>query len=278
MLEFINDVKKKALSFAQIGKPKTPTKVNRRIYTGLGPEWEPLIQAKSDAMVTMSIDELTSLLMGHKERRSYAATSEQSQQLTPAPLSGILGPPPAEVHYIDSCGRIDYSGNNYGGKAKNRGKGKGIGQGSAYGGHGLGGNPRSSSYGGHGSTRGQGGQGRPLSNPNPNFAGNYWGGQGSFGRNGSGYNINPARDTRTIRPGFSSQPVSFNSMGSTQIGPFHMPGGPASASSPVAASVASTPVNFRLISLHLSPVLYGINVSVIRPFQLFFVLLVLPFY
>ncbi|PKI49607.1 hypothetical protein CRG98_029997 [Punica granatum] len=188
-------------------------------------------------MVTMSIDELTSLLMGHEERRSYTTTREQSQQLTPAPLSGILGPPPAEVHYTDSRGRIDYRGNNYGGKAKNRGKGKGIGQGSAYGGHGLGGNPRSPSYGGHGGTRGQGGQGRPLSIPNPNFAGNYRGGQGSFGRNGSGYNINPARDTRTIQPGFSSQPGTFNSMGSTQIGPFHMPGGPASASSPVAASV-----------------------------------------
>ncbi|PKI66392.1 hypothetical protein CRG98_013194 [Punica granatum] len=207
MLEFINDVKKKALSFAQIGKPKTSTEVNREIYTGLGPEWELLILAKSDTMVTICIDELTSLLMGHEERRLYAATREQSQQLTPAPLSGILGPLSAEVHYIDNHGRIDYRGINYGGKAKNRGKGKGIGQGSAYGGHGLG--------------------------------GNYRGGQGSFGRNGSGYNINPARDTRTIQPGFSSQPGSFNSMGSTQIGPFHMPGSPASASNPVATSVAN---------------------------------------
>ncbi|PKI64053.1 hypothetical protein CRG98_015585 [Punica granatum] len=188
-------------------------------------------------MVTMSIDELTSLLMGHEERRSYATTREQSQQLTPAPLSGILGPPPAEVHYTDSHGRTNYRGNNYGGKAKNIGKGKGIGQGIAYGDHGPGGEPRSSSYGGHGGTRGQGGQGRPLSNPNPNFAGSYRGGRGSFGRNGSGYNINPVRDTRTIRPGFFSQPGSFNSMDSTQTGPFHMPGGPAFASSPVAASV-----------------------------------------
>ncbi|PKI61253.1 hypothetical protein CRG98_018352 [Punica granatum] len=200
-------------------------------------------------MVTMSIDELTSLLMGHEERRSYAATREQSQQLTPAPLSGILGPPSAEVHYTDSRERIDYRGNNYGGKAKNRGKGKGIGQGSAYSGHGLGGEPWSSSYGGHGGTGGQGGQGRPLSNPNPNFAGSYRGGQGSFGRNGLGYNINPNRDTRTIRTDFFSQPGSFNSMGSSQTGPFHMPGGPASASSPVTASVnlVPNPVFFSVI-------------------------------
>ncbi|PKI48918.1 hypothetical protein CRG98_030694 [Punica granatum] len=38
MLGFINEVKKKAFNFAQIGKPKTQAEVNRRIYTGLGPE------------------------------------------------------------------------------------------------------------------------------------------------------------------------------------------------------------------------------------------------
>ncbi|PKI71242.1 hypothetical protein CRG98_008417 [Punica granatum] len=127
MLEFINDVKKKVLDFAQIGKPKTPTEINRRIYIGLGPKWESLILAKSDSMATMSIDELTSLLMGHEKRRSYAATREQSQQLAPALLSEILGPPPAEVHYTVSRGRSDDRGYGYGGKTKNRNKGKGNG-------------------------------------------------------------------------------------------------------------------------------------------------------
>ncbi|PKI45222.1 hypothetical protein CRG98_034400 [Punica granatum] len=77
MLRFINEVKKKALNFAQIEKPKTPIEINRHIYTNLGPEWEPFILAKSDTMITMSIDELTSLLMEHDDRRSYAAIHEQ---------------------------------------------------------------------------------------------------------------------------------------------------------------------------------------------------------
>ncbi|PKI54957.1 hypothetical protein CRG98_024629 [Punica granatum] len=72
ILRFINEVKGKALNFAQIRKPKTPAEINRRIYTGLGPEWEPFILAKSDTMITMSLNELTSLLMGPDERSTYA--------------------------------------------------------------------------------------------------------------------------------------------------------------------------------------------------------------
>ncbi|PKI43095.1 hypothetical protein CRG98_036574 [Punica granatum] len=77
-------------------------------------------------MVTMSIDELTSLLMGHDERHSYAAMKEQSAS---APLSGILGPPPTEVNFADGRGR-----NEDRGKGK-KGKSSGRGNGSSYGGH-----------------------------------------------------------------------------------------------------------------------------------------------
>ncbi|PKI51773.1 hypothetical protein CRG98_027821 [Punica granatum] len=189
-------------------------------------------------METISIDEHTSLLMGHEERRSYAATREQSQQLALAPLSGILGPTPGEVHYTNSRGMSDDCGYGYSVKAKNKGKGRGNGgNGSSYGGYGHGhgsDNTRNSDYG---STREPGRQGRPLSMPNPNFAGQYRGEQGRTGWNGPGYNAHPTRDTRAIRPSLFSQPGAFNLLGSPQLSPIHISLGPASASSPIAASI-----------------------------------------
>ncbi|PKI73026.1 hypothetical protein CRG98_006577 [Punica granatum] len=133
-------------------------------------------------------------------------------------LSGILGSPPAEVHYTDSRGKND--NRSYGGKGKNRGKGKGNGGNGGnsgfYGGyeHGQGGgNNRNLGYG---SMRGQGVQGRwqgrsLSSSSNPNFAGQMRG-EGRQGYpTGHGYNFNPIRDTLAIRPGLFNQPGSFNS-------------------------------------------------------------------
>ncbi|PKI37511.1 hypothetical protein CRG98_042097 [Punica granatum] len=46
MSKFIGTVKEQALRYAQIGKPKTPAEINRRIYSGLGPDWEPIVLAQ----------------------------------------------------------------------------------------------------------------------------------------------------------------------------------------------------------------------------------------
>ncbi|PKI33187.1 hypothetical protein CRG98_046422, partial [Punica granatum] len=104
MAKFINSVKEHALRYAQIGKLKTPAEINRRIYTGLGPDWEPIVLAQSERMLTMTTEELQSLLVGHEERRLYAAAQTMTSPAapSPAPLSGLLGPVPTEVHYTNS--------------------------------------------------------------------------------------------------------------------------------------------------------------------------------
>ncbi|XP_031378254.1 uncharacterized protein LOC116193653 [Punica granatum] len=100
MAKYIGSVKEQALKYAQIGKPKSPAAINRRIYTGLGPDWEPIVLTQSDRMLTMSTDELQSLLVGHEERGLYTA-AQNSQIATPslAPLLGILGSALVEIHY-----------------------------------------------------------------------------------------------------------------------------------------------------------------------------------
>ncbi|PKI65229.1 hypothetical protein CRG98_014378 [Punica granatum] len=62
MAKFIDSIKEQALKYAQIGKPKSPAEINRRIYTGLGPDWEPIVLDQSERMLTMYNDELQSLL------------------------------------------------------------------------------------------------------------------------------------------------------------------------------------------------------------------------
>ncbi|PKI46085.1 hypothetical protein CRG98_033540 [Punica granatum] len=64
MGKFIGIVKEQALRYAQIGKPKTPIEINHRIYTGLDSDWEPIVVAQSERMLTMSTHELQSLLVG----------------------------------------------------------------------------------------------------------------------------------------------------------------------------------------------------------------------
>ncbi|PKI31712.1 hypothetical protein CRG98_047922 [Punica granatum] len=116
MAAFINSVKEHVLRYAQIGKPKTTTEINRRIYTGLSPEWEPIVLAQSECMLTISTDEFQSLLVGHEEWRLYAAThgaqTVNSASSAAAPLSGILGAPPIEAHNVD--GRNNQNGSNKG--------------------------------------------------------------------------------------------------------------------------------------------------------------------
>ncbi|KAI4302175.1 hypothetical protein MLD38_037956 [Melastoma candidum] len=105
MAVYINSVKQQALQYAQIGKPKSQADINRRIYTGLPIDWEPLILAQAERMLELSIEELESLLVGHEECRLYAASHNET--LTPgglsseAPLSGILGSAPAAAHLTD---------------------------------------------------------------------------------------------------------------------------------------------------------------------------------
>ncbi|PKI52921.1 hypothetical protein CRG98_026752 [Punica granatum] len=56
-------------------------------------------------MLTMSTDELQSLLVGHEERRLYVvAQNSQINTPSPAPLSRILRSAPAEIHYISGRG------------------------------------------------------------------------------------------------------------------------------------------------------------------------------
>ncbi|PKI49795.1 hypothetical protein CRG98_029844 [Punica granatum] len=123
MAKFIGSVKEQALKYAQIGKPKSPAEINRRIYTGLGPDWEPIVLAQSEQMLTMSTDKLQSLLIGHEERRLYTVT-QNLQTVTPAstPLSGILGSAP-EIHY--TSGRDNQGGHGNGGGKGNGKVGKG---------------------------------------------------------------------------------------------------------------------------------------------------------
>ncbi|PKI78260.1 hypothetical protein CRG98_001318 [Punica granatum] len=70
MAKFIGSVKEQALKYAQIGKPKSPTEINRRIYAGLSPDWEPIVLAQSERMLMMSTDELQSLLVGMRRDAS----------------------------------------------------------------------------------------------------------------------------------------------------------------------------------------------------------------
>ncbi|PKI45750.1 hypothetical protein CRG98_033883 [Punica granatum] len=87
--------------------------INRRIYTGLGPDWEPIVLAQLERMLTMSTDELQSLLVGHEERRLYAH-GPQSNPSASAPLSGLLGAGPTEVLYTDGQKGSNGSKKNYG--------------------------------------------------------------------------------------------------------------------------------------------------------------------
>ncbi|OWM76997.1 hypothetical protein CDL15_Pgr010572 [Punica granatum] len=171
MLKFINAVKKQAPRFAQIRKPKTPAEVNRRIYTGLASEREFLILEQPDTMVTMTLDELTSLLMGPEERRAYAARQHQPSPNPPAPLSSILGPPPAEVHFRDGRDRGGRQGKGKGKGGRHGSSGPSSGHGSGgYGGSGYSGNPSFGGSGGQGGGAGwinYSGQVYPGQNCNP---------------------------------------------------------------------------------------------------------------
>ncbi|PKI70177.1 hypothetical protein CRG98_009427 [Punica granatum] len=90
-------------------------------------------------MITMSTEELQSLLVGHEERRLYATVQNVAPvTASSAPLSGILGAPSVEVHYVD--GRHNQNGHNKGKNKGGKGNGKGSGSG-AFGGssdHGVG--------------------------------------------------------------------------------------------------------------------------------------------
>ncbi|PKI61594.1 hypothetical protein CRG98_018023 [Punica granatum] len=122
-----------ALRYAQIGKPKNTTEINPRIYTGLGPEWEPIVLAQFKRMLTISTNKLQLLLDGHEERRLYATThGAQAVNLSSsisvsAFLSSILGTPLVEVHYIN--GRNNQSSRNKGKSKGGKGNGKGRGSG-----------------------------------------------------------------------------------------------------------------------------------------------------
>ncbi|XP_031374107.1 uncharacterized protein LOC116188774 [Punica granatum] len=123
MAKFIGAGKEHVLRYSQIGKPKSVAEINRRIYTGLGPDWEPIVLAQSERMIAMSTKELQSLLVGHEERRLYAAVQNAaSVTASSAPLSGILGAPPIEVNYVD--GRHNQSGRNKGKIKGGKGNGK----------------------------------------------------------------------------------------------------------------------------------------------------------
>ncbi|PKI40780.1 hypothetical protein CRG98_038791 [Punica granatum] len=94
MAKFINLVKEHALRYAHIGKPKTFAEINKRVYTGLGPDWEPIVLAQSERMLPMTTEELQSLLVGHEERRLYIAVQNMTSSTapSPAPFSSLLGP------------------------------------------------------------------------------------------------------------------------------------------------------------------------------------------
>ncbi|PKI33288.1 hypothetical protein CRG98_046321, partial [Punica granatum] len=159
MVKFIRMVKDLALRYAQVGKP------NCQIYTGLSPYWEPIVLAQLERMLTMSTNELQSLLVSHEERRLYDQGT-QSNASASAPLSCLLGVGPAKVLYKD--GRK--SGN--GGK-KNLGKNNG----------GKGNDGKGGRGSGDSTDRGQGGGG--SGNPNFNFRGGRFRQRG-YGQGGVG--------------------------------------------------------------------------------------------
>ncbi|PKI60587.1 hypothetical protein CRG98_019063 [Punica granatum] len=85
---------------------------------GLGSDWESILLSQSERMLTMSTDELQSLLVGHEERRLYAQ-GPQTNPSANAPLLGFLGAGPTEVLYTNEWkgGNNDKnSGKNYGDK------------------------------------------------------------------------------------------------------------------------------------------------------------------
>uniref|UniRef100_A0A6V7QRN4 Uncharacterized protein n=1 Tax=Ananas comosus var. bracteatus TaxID=296719 RepID=A0A6V7QRN4_ANACO len=93
MIEYLKNVKQLATQFSLIGKPITPLQLNRRITTGLGTDWEPLVLALAPSLSTMNTNDLSALLLNQEARRKYAASIE----MTP-PLSGLLGPTPATAN------------------------------------------------------------------------------------------------------------------------------------------------------------------------------------
>ncbi|PKI35328.1 hypothetical protein CRG98_044278 [Punica granatum] len=120
-------MKEHAHRYAQIEEPKTLADINRRIYTGLDPDWEPIVLAQSERMLTLTTEELQSLLVGHEERRLYAQGTQMNTSSTRAPLSGLLGARPTEVLYTDERkggnGGKKNSEKSYGGKKHPDGKG-----------------------------------------------------------------------------------------------------------------------------------------------------------
>ncbi|PKI35920.1 hypothetical protein CRG98_043674 [Punica granatum] len=78
-------------------------------------------------MLTLTTDELQSLLVGHEERCLYAQGIETNASSTSAPLSGLLGARPIEVLYTNGRkggnGGKKNSKKSYGGKKNPGSKG-----------------------------------------------------------------------------------------------------------------------------------------------------------
>lgn len=85
MTDYLKDVTDLATRFAQAGQPKQPTEVNDRILVGLGEDWEPLILSLAPTIVSMSIDDLSALLLNQDARCAYCRS-----RIGP-PLSGLTG-------------------------------------------------------------------------------------------------------------------------------------------------------------------------------------------
>ncbi|PKI78798.1 hypothetical protein CRG98_000865 [Punica granatum] len=127
MIEYLKNIKQLASRFSLLGKPLTSQQVNRRITSGLGVDWEPLVLALAPNLASMQIEELSALLLNQEARRQFqAASSTQSQA---PPLSGLLdspsAPPSASANIAfgrgRGRGRGSYSnGKNFAGKGKGK--------------------------------------------------------------------------------------------------------------------------------------------------------------
>ncbi|XP_020089021.1 uncharacterized protein LOC109714763 [Ananas comosus] len=122
MIEYLKNVKQLATQFSLIGKPIMPLQLNRRITTGLGNDWEPLIRALAPSLSTMSTNDMSALLLNQEARCKYATSIE----MTP-PLSGLLGPTPATANFVEGKGRSNSSrgASGHGGHYRGQNKGRG---------------------------------------------------------------------------------------------------------------------------------------------------------
>lgn len=70
-----------ATLFSLLGKPLSVLQTNRRITSGLGIDWEPLVLLLAPNLGTMSIKELCALLLSQEARRSFVVveTNQTSQ-------------------------------------------------------------------------------------------------------------------------------------------------------------------------------------------------------